>query len=780
MLTSGLFNAEQLGADEHGIIYDRVYKADFFSKYFSSFISNGIFMKNEEQLQVIESSNMTLTIKGGRAFINGYFCYSDEDFKITLNTSDPLENRIDRIVLQLNLNERDIKVKVLEGIPSVSPQPKEITRNEEIFELALADVLIKTGVETLYNADITDLRLNSDLCGIVTHTLREINTTSLYKQIQSELKEFKEVQEANFLKWFEGVKSLLDENAIETHEQETIFNTNGVHGLRYNQDIKNFEGYKEMDGEWVKLKGLGVGEVTLPDIPYIKVKPTKQGINIYWQDPPNAIINDIEVKKWNGTILVKKIDSPPLAYDDGEILVDNIIRDKYKDTPYIDEDITQDKNTTYYYGIFPYDQDEVYNTSFNNIVSTTGATLENMTYSFILDLNESNPLNNITYVDDSEGYTTPESWDESFLFQAIKPCLLKDGQVQYYLNVNNYAEKENGESSVLNGNDGDVMVEFPALFYKMERLSNRKLKFSISANYDELVNNSEWCKAHLDYNNKTKFGRKLYHSAYISKTLESTKLVSIGTNSSTFSKSRISTLIDRIKLKGQNYFLTGIFDFNLLTLLCWLRFKTTNLQKVFNLEKYANLQEPKPQKYTIGSLKTGGLFSGCGSETPQEAVKICGIEFFCNGYVKNNDFKTQGLMSNIQQDSYGGTKYIYYISRSKMLELGATIYRGNTSDHLYYTDKANYWGYINDFDFSPSVGIIPKFTSGQQNSTSDTYLTINCDQSPSNCTPINYNFFAQKDNGYNMRPSRNGIQYTDQDYSTYFVYIPPNEEEGRA
>ena len=775
MLTSGFFNDEKIGVDENGVLYDRTYKAEFFSKYFSSFISNGVFGGDSESFQVVGDNGLNIRVKSGKAFIMGYFCYSDEDEIITLSQSDGLEDRIDRIVLQLNLQNREIALKVLEGDTATPPKPKEITRNGNIFELALCDVFVKSATDNINTSDITDLRLNSALCGLVTHLLNDIDTTTLYNQIQADLKEFKNVEETNFINWFNGIKNLLNENAIEKHIEKTILDSDGVHGFRYNESINNFEGYKENEDKWVSLKGLGVGEVTLPDIPYKKIKATKQGINIFWSDPPNAIINNNQVKEWYGTILIKKIGSPPLSYDDGEILIDNIIKDKYKDNPYIDTNI--EIGQEYYYGLFSYDQNGVYNTSFANIMHTTGTSLESLTYSFILDLDESNPDNNITYADDAEEYTTPESWDDSFLFNAIKPCVLKDGQVNYYLDPNNYDLKEDGTPSDLTGSDGDVMVEFPPLFYKVETIENRKLKFLIRADYEDLVNNEEWCKAHLNYIDKLKYGKKLYHSVYIATTNNNNNntVLSVATNQKVFIQERITNLINRVKAKGANVFLTGIFDFNLLTILCFLRFKTTNLQKIFNLEKFVNITTQNKIEYTIGSLKTGGLFSGCGSDSPQEAIKICGIEFFCNGYVKNNDIKTPGLMANIQCDVYGGKKFIYYISRPKMLELGAGVYRSNTDDHLYYTDNAS-WGYINDFEFSPDAGIIPKITTEQPNSTNNTYLTVITANTPNKCTPIYYNLFAKNDNGFNMIPSRNNLEYTDQNYSTYFVYIPSNED----
>ena len=54
------------------------------------------------------------------------------------------------------------------------------------------------------------------------------------------------------------------------------------------------------------------------------------------------------------------------------------------------------------------------------------------------------------------------SWQTIFNGLEIKPCLLKAGVVQYYLNPNNFAQKADGvtASDITTGNDGDVMIEF--------------------------------------------------------------------------------------------------------------------------------------------------------------------------------------------------------------------------------------------------------------------------------------------------------------------------------
>ena len=63
----------------------------------------------------------------------------------------------------------------------------------------------------------------------------------------------------------------------------------------------------------------------------------------------------------------------------------------------------------------------------------------------------------------------------------MRRCLLKaDGTVNYYLDANNSTLKENGTAAVLDGTDGDVMVEIPQFFYRVDVVSGTASELWIS------------------------------------------------------------------------------------------------------------------------------------------------------------------------------------------------------------------------------------------------------------------------------------------------------------
>lgn len=91
--------------------------------------------------------------------------------------------------------------------------------------------------------------------------------------------------------------------------------------------------------------------------------PTIENANasvvIKWQDPENTVISGSTFSTWAGTKLVMKESGYPASPDDGTLVVDNTVRDKYKTTGYTVTGLTNGKK--YYFALFPYSTDGVYN-----------------------------------------------------------------------------------------------------------------------------------------------------------------------------------------------------------------------------------------------------------------------------------------------------------------------------------------------------------------------------------------------------------------------------------
>ncbi|MGL5718840.1 MAG: hypothetical protein ACRCX2_37910 [Paraclostridium sp.] len=213
---SSFFNSELVGDR-----YDREYKAEDYANYFGSFIGNGVFPNPSTGLQVIATNSMNVTVKAGKAWINGYMYYNDSDIVLKIDPADGVLKRIDRIVVRLDLINRVASCKVLKGTFASSPVDPALTRNNDIYELCIANISVNNGVISIIQSNITDTKLDDNVCGIVTQTIKEIDTTTLFNKLQGFIEERgKDVDywlnqatsqwEIDFNTWFDTIKDILD------------------------------------------------------------------------------------------------------------------------------------------------------------------------------------------------------------------------------------------------------------------------------------------------------------------------------------------------------------------------------------------------------------------------------------------------------------------------------------------------------------------------------------------------------------------------------------------
>lgn len=264
-------------------------------------------------------------------------------------------------------------------------------------------------------------------------------------------------------------------------------------------------------------------------------------------------------------------------------------------------------------------------------------------YSFIIDDNIYIPENKIIYDEGCAGYTPAKvnfttgkidygSWADAF-FMKVRPCMqYYNGSVAYYLNPNNYKQKENGGVSDNTNMSfaGNTMIEFPKIFLKVEDLGNKKGKITIA---DKRVDNQIECYTNIDENNNEI--DHYYMGAYAGNLNNN-----IMRSMSGVAKSHGGTFTNFLNYvnannngdSGNRKQWSGLVrcDFQLLRFLLMLISKTTDIRGAFG---YGNSGGNKGSG-TRTLLKTGtmddkGLFFGAAESktgTPGVGVKVFGIE----------------------------------------------------------------------------------------------------------------------------------------------------------
>ena len=129
---------------------------------------NGVFINPIDGLMVTAHGGMTVNVKPGGAIIEGAVFKESNNRQITLSPASSLP-RIDRIVLRFDTAEdrRDIDIYLKEGVAATNPVAQDLIRESNYYELAIADVYIPARTTSIESVNISDTRIDSNLCGWV-------------------------------------------------------------------------------------------------------------------------------------------------------------------------------------------------------------------------------------------------------------------------------------------------------------------------------------------------------------------------------------------------------------------------------------------------------------------------------------------------------------------------------------------------------------------------------------------------------------------------------------
>lgn len=220
-------------AEKYALFYrskngDRIYTADSLSDWLRKFFTTGVF---EGDLQVVANDDMSVTVTNGYGNILGKVKIYDTETKFDLETASGTLNRIDNVILRRDDTERDIYLMIQTGSYANEPKAPEIVRSGAIYDLKLAEIYVAAGTIRITQSNITDCRINSEVCGYVASTVKEIDFSQMQAQFNAYFEEYKvkmnedytefitnyeemvttfeNTQAANFTTWFNNVKGQL-------------------------------------------------------------------------------------------------------------------------------------------------------------------------------------------------------------------------------------------------------------------------------------------------------------------------------------------------------------------------------------------------------------------------------------------------------------------------------------------------------------------------------------------------------------------------------------------
>ena len=161
-------------------------------------------------------------------------------------------------------------------------------------------------------------------------------------------------------------------------------------------------------------KGFPPGDVTS-----ISSTVNNGRVLIKWSDPKDTVVDGTTISAWKGTLLIRNTDHYPESIKDGDVVVDNTTRDKYKNTWYTDSGLTN--NHKYYYRFFPYNTAKVYNDSSNLIFAAIplsfAPTLKDNTWEQIKAASEGDAIPSTWKVGDEINITLSGTFNETVTLQ---------------------------------------------------------------------------------------------------------------------------------------------------------------------------------------------------------------------------------------------------------------------------------------------------------------------------------------------------------------------------
>ena len=465
-------------------------------------------------------------------------------------------------------------------------------------------------------------------------------------------------------------------------------------------------------------------------------KRTGTTVELVWSDPGNTVLASTGkvLCTWAGTRIVRKVGEFPRTPEDGELIVDNQVLNRYASSPLTIVEPSAD--VEYFYAAFPYSDHYVFNLSKNNKFGV-------QEFGFVLNDADSNPDTRLSYDLDTASaglskaymnYTTGkfDYGSHKNAWWLPKPCVLgcggtassTDDHVLYYLNPDNYAEKLDGSASNITNTAlaGNVMVEIPQIWtkYEIDPANSRiyHIKFANKKLDDDY-------QAFAFYNKDGDLCPYIYRGAYDASYISNRSRCISG--QATGNTQTAQNEVTFAKANGQYWYTDDLSTRLLINNLLMYMSLSSNSQAAFGNGHYTGGQNVS----SLLKAGTGDAKGYCwGSNGSGKVVKTLGIEnWWGNVWLRTAGYTNSYGVQKIKLCPYtndGSTATAYNFNGDGYIVLPSQYNIGTNSE-----------AYITSMALIPPYGLFPVGTYSGGSST-----TGYCDGIWSNTTQENYSYFG--------------------------------------
>lgn len=154
-------------------------------------------------LSVTANGDMTVSVSDGVGWLandkaDGTVFWNDtkeqtgSELQLEIPLADPILPRIDRIVVSWDTVDYAAKprIEVLKGTAASTPAAPALTNNGLLRQISLAQISVAAAASKIAASNITDERLNADVCGLVTDWI-SVDTAPMQAQFEDLLQKIK-------------------------------------------------------------------------------------------------------------------------------------------------------------------------------------------------------------------------------------------------------------------------------------------------------------------------------------------------------------------------------------------------------------------------------------------------------------------------------------------------------------------------------------------------------------------------------------------------------------
>lgn len=241
--------------------------------------TSGVWAKNSFPLSATGANNK-VTVGKGIAWINneefsGKVVALKESRSLDLGVADSTYPRIDVIAIQYNANNNSTDVIIKKGTPATNPVRPAIVRTGAVYELYLASIYREAGATNITASNITDLRMDSTVCGLMADSVTSIDMEAIRSQFMSLVRDLEDaIQDID-------VGEVVPVEKGGTNAKTASGARQNINFIGENPSIKN-----DTPKEWATL---GTGVANIADNNFF---PTENGILV------NAVTGDYISQEW--------------------------------------------------------------------------------------------------------------------------------------------------------------------------------------------------------------------------------------------------------------------------------------------------------------------------------------------------------------------------------------------------------------------------------------------------------------------------------------------------